>query len=356
KKKRERKTKSNNSSANEFSRMKPHLRYLLHRIKYEQSLIDAYSAEGWKGQSLEKLKPEKELDRAKSHISRYKLKIRSLVQHLDHLLSFGKLPGSLFDSKGEINSEDIFCAKCGSKDLTPDNDIILCDGACERGFHQYCLEPPLLKGGVPPGDESWICPGCDCKLYCIDMLKDYHSHKVSLTDTWESIFPEAAAGASPGNNSTTAVSGTSDESEEDYDPGKPETSEKKVNGDSNGSEYFSAPDGEGGLPSEDSDDDDFDPHENDDEKVVRATSSSTSSGSDFSSDSEDLQALLKDGVDADSGPPSKSTSQFGTLKDELSHLTASEPVSEKRHVPRLDYRKLHEEAYGNSSSESTDED
>lgn len=39
----------------------------------------------------------------------------------------------------------IFCAKCGSKDLTLDNDIILCDGFCERGFHQFCLEPPLPK-------------------------------------------------------------------------------------------------------------------------------------------------------------------------------------------------------------------
>lgn len=39
----------------------------------------------------------------------------------------------------------IFCAKCGSKDLPVDNDIILCDGACDRGFHQFCLEPPLLS-------------------------------------------------------------------------------------------------------------------------------------------------------------------------------------------------------------------
>lgn len=38
----------------------------------------------------------------------------------------------------------IFCAKCGSKDVTLSNDIILCDGACERGFHQFCLDPPLL--------------------------------------------------------------------------------------------------------------------------------------------------------------------------------------------------------------------
>ena len=44
-----------------------------------------------------------------------------------------------------IFSWQIFCAKCGAKDLRADNDIILCDGACERAFHQFCLEPPLLK-------------------------------------------------------------------------------------------------------------------------------------------------------------------------------------------------------------------
>lgn len=38
------------STVNEFLRTRTHLRYLLHRIKYEQTLIDAYSAEGWRGQ------------------------------------------------------------------------------------------------------------------------------------------------------------------------------------------------------------------------------------------------------------------------------------------------------------------
>jgi hypothetical protein len=37
----------------------------------------------------------------------------------------------------------IFCATCGSKNATLGNDIILCDGACDRGFHQNCLNPPL---------------------------------------------------------------------------------------------------------------------------------------------------------------------------------------------------------------------
>src|SRR3954464_1180186 len=38
----------------------------------------------------------------------------------------------------------IFCATCSLKEDTLDNDIILCDGACKRGFHQNCLNPPLL--------------------------------------------------------------------------------------------------------------------------------------------------------------------------------------------------------------------
>ncbi|KAJ4964143.1 hypothetical protein NE237_024082 [Protea cynaroides] len=30
-------------------------------------------------------------------------------------------------------------------DLTTKNDIIKCDGMCDRGFHQMCLDAPLLK-------------------------------------------------------------------------------------------------------------------------------------------------------------------------------------------------------------------
>lgn len=51
KKRRGRKPKNvQKGTVSEFSSKKTHLRYLMHRINYEQNLIDAYSAEGWRGQ------------------------------------------------------------------------------------------------------------------------------------------------------------------------------------------------------------------------------------------------------------------------------------------------------------------
>lgn len=36
-----------------------------------------------------------------------------------------------------------------------EDQIILCDG-CDKGFHMFCLNPPLEK--VPAGE--WLCPMC----------------------------------------------------------------------------------------------------------------------------------------------------------------------------------------------------
>jgi len=57
--------------------------------------------------SLEKIRPEKELERAKVEIVRCKLRIREAFQNLDHLLTVGKLEESLFDSEGKISSDDV---------------------------------------------------------------------------------------------------------------------------------------------------------------------------------------------------------------------------------------------------------
>ena len=59
--------------------------------------------------SLEKIRPEKELERAKEEILQCKLKIREAFRNMDAILSEGKLEESLFDSAGEISSEDVSC-------------------------------------------------------------------------------------------------------------------------------------------------------------------------------------------------------------------------------------------------------
>lgn len=44
-----------------------------------------------------------------------------------------------------------------------DNDIVLCDGACNRGYHEQCLQPRIHAQELPE-DEGWLCPACDAKV------------------------------------------------------------------------------------------------------------------------------------------------------------------------------------------------
>jgi len=49
-KRRKRSRASNKSSTDEFSQIRKRIRYILNRMNYEQSLIEAYASEGWKNQ------------------------------------------------------------------------------------------------------------------------------------------------------------------------------------------------------------------------------------------------------------------------------------------------------------------
>ncbi|KAI6678097.1 hypothetical protein NL676_038893 [Syzygium grande] len=375
--KQRKKRQARKAIADEFSRIRNNLSYMLTRISYERSLIDAYSGEGWKGLSLEKIKPEKELQRATSEIVKRKLRIRDLFQRLDSLCAEGKLPEALFDSEGMIDSEDIFCAKCGSKDLTADNDIILCDGACDRGFHQYCLEPPLHEEDIPPADQGWLCPGCDCKVDCMDLLNKSQGTNLSIADSWEKVFPEVAAAENAGDPNLSLPSDDSDDA--DFDPDAPQVDEDQ--GDESGSDEsgsdmsgwniasvrLGAPlkDDYVGLPSDDSEDDDFDPDAPDCEKVKEESSSS-----DFTSDSEDLAATVGgevDEVNSHRGGASRSSGNNFEKKDivkgELQSLLGGDADKDvsicmpgKRHVERLDYKKLYHEEFGDKSSDLSDDE
>ncbi|KAJ4894040.1 Homeobox protein HAT3.1 [Raphanus sativus] len=364
----------------EYTRIKKKLRYFLNRISYEQSLIDAYSLEGWKGSSAEKLRPEKELERAKKEILRRKVKIRELTQHLDTLCAQGNIPESLFNSDGEISYEDIFCSKCGSKELHVDNDIILCDGFCDRGFHQYCVEPPLRKEDIPPDDESWLCPGCACKDYSFDLLNDSLGTKLSVSDSWEKVFPEAAAAMAGGGSQNLDCDLPSDDSEdEEYDPdglndnegdgdGSDDDSDDDESENEDGSSDESASDVMIGsfkdakdimnLPSDDSEDDDYDPDAPtlDEEDKMQESSNSDDS------DSEDVETSSK-GDESDHQDKVTPRGKLGRKKAQLSDVSISETdagigddVPGRRKVERLDYKKLYDEEYENVPTSSSDDE
>ncbi|CAO2194676.1 unnamed protein product [Urochloa humidicola] len=344
------------------------VRYILNRMNYQQSFIQAYASEGWKGQSLEKIRPEKELERAKAEILQCKLRIREAFRNMDAVLSEGKLEESLFDSAGEIYSEDIFCAICGSKDVTLQNDIILCDGACDRGFHQNCLKPPLLTEDIPPGDEGWLCPACLCKADCIVALNELQGSKLSIHDSWEKVFPEAASLAN--DSKQVGASDLPPDRINDYNS-------ELAEGHMMNEDRFSAEDDDKvdnlGLPSEDSEDDDFDPAGQDSSEDQK--NELNSEGSDFTSDSDDFCAEIAKsrGQDEVSASPlldvmshtdiMKMRAGDNHSNEEISNrafidmeLEQVLPISSRRQIERLDYKKLYDEAYGKESSESNDDD
>ncbi|EDW72090.1 uncharacterized protein Dwil_GK10624 [Drosophila willistoni] len=54
-----------------------------------------------------------------------------------------------------------YCSICGTSDN--DDQLLFCDD-CDRGYHMYCLSPPL----VTPPEGSWSCKLC---------MEEFHKHK-----------------------------------------------------------------------------------------------------------------------------------------------------------------------------------
>lgn len=56
------------------------------------------------------------------------------------------------------------CCLCGTSDN--DEQLLFCD-ACDRGYHMYCLRPPLTE--APAG--SWQCQLCEARVKGLDISK-----------------------------------------------------------------------------------------------------------------------------------------------------------------------------------------
>jgi hypothetical protein len=104
-----------------------------------------------------------EIERAQAQVARCKDAIRAAVRFCEAAGGDAAIPASAFDADGEIDQLSIFCARCRGAESTDDNDIVLCDGACCRAYHECCLEPRLVAAELPE-DEGWLCPGCDAKV------------------------------------------------------------------------------------------------------------------------------------------------------------------------------------------------
>ena len=71
------------------------------------------------------------------------------------------------EDTGEVDVEDVVCARCRDGDATDENDILICDGYCDRAFHQRCVVPPVKTDEIP---DEWMCPLCDARVDCFYTL------------------------------------------------------------------------------------------------------------------------------------------------------------------------------------------
>ncbi|RDY09869.1 Pathogenesis-related homeodomain protein, partial [Mucuna pruriens] len=302
KRRRKKKRQRDNMDLDDASRLRRRTRYLLIKMKLEQNLIDAYSGEGWKGHSREKIRPEKELLRAKKQILKCKLGIRDAIHQLDSLSSVGSIEDSAIAPDGSVYHEHIFCANCKLHEAFPDNDIILCDGTCNRAFHQRCLNPPLDTENIPPGDQGWFCKFCECKIEILEATNAHLGTQFSLDSSWQDVFKEEAA----------------------------------------------MPDGDIALlnpeeewPSDDPEDDDYNPERKEDSHSINPDGDDENASNDLSSSSS-LWSL-----NGESSPVNEGIShEYYSVNSCIDSDESGEITCGRRQRKAVDYKKLYDEMFG----------
>ena len=94
------------------------------------------------------------------------------------------------EDTGEVDVEDVVCAKCRDGKATDDNDILMCDGYCDRAFHQRCVVPPVKTDEIP---DEWLCPLCDARVDCFYTLNADFDLELDAADAgWRDVFPTEA--------------------------------------------------------------------------------------------------------------------------------------------------------------------
>ena len=355
--KRKKELDANENLRNEYDRALGTFKGQISRFRQEQQMLMAYDAEGWKGASREKLKPHAELTKARDKITRCLQIMRECVRICDEAGGDKAIPQECFDEEGEVDCNDIFCGKCRASDSTDDNDIIMCDGMCDRAYHMKCVFPPLDASILEDdSEEGWLCPACDRKIDMIDELNDEFGTDYEYDDAWEKILTpetlptdhdlydfrtadECENGTRSGRSSKSWLDGVElpsdgDESDEDFngDVGDAGDDEDVGEGDDEGGDFGGA----------------------DDEAGRKSSSPTSSSGASDSSDSdseccsEDLDGAASI-EDVDTSGLAQLNGKKDVGREELYKLLENdepELVDGKRKRDRVDYRALNQELFG----------
>ena len=153
--------------------------------------MDAYADDGWRGRGRARPKPQGELARAREKIFSAKLKIREMFETFEFDPREREIT-TVEDELGETDAADIFCSACGMADDRSDDDILLCDGFCDRAYHQSCVVPVVKTEDIPPEDEGWLCPRCDARVDVIYVLNDEYEHDLDQKCVAADVFAREA--------------------------------------------------------------------------------------------------------------------------------------------------------------------
>eukprot|EP00884_Botryococcus_braunii_P010779 jgi/Botrbrau1/19702/Bobra.0003s0063.1 len=180
-----------------FSKLLGRVRGQISRIRQEELLINTYAADGWKGSNREKFKPMAEIERAHIQIEKSREVIREAVKYCEDSEGDRPIAHELFDNDGEIDEEHICCSRCGLLDCEDGNDIVLCDGNCNRAYHEKCVVPPFNAADLEE-EEGWLCPGCDTKVDILNVLNEEFGTEYELSTPWHQVLAHNVERAAEG--------------------------------------------------------------------------------------------------------------------------------------------------------------
>jgi hypothetical protein len=182
-------------------RLEARVRSYVKQLRYLQTFLEAYEAEGWRRASREKLKPSKELATARRKMAKAKRNVVDALHEMDELRQRDPPIPYLVEmetqqpmadppvEEGEAPQADrIYCSRCSSTVTADDNDILLCDSeGCFRAFHQQCQVPVVTTESIPQGDEQWFCGSC---LAIFNALKAINYACDTTHEKIGDVFPE----------------------------------------------------------------------------------------------------------------------------------------------------------------------